>query len=55
MLVSVHPDVARLAWRYGRVHHHVDYRPFRARVLTLRKGFVLPEAPNNYGMSLRLR
>ena len=55
MLVRVHPDVARLAWRYGRVHHHVDYRPFRARALTLRKGFVLPEAPNNYGMSLRLR
>lgn len=53
MLVRVHPDVARLAWRYGRVHHHVDYRPFKARQLVLRKGILLPESPNNYGMSLR--
>lgn len=54
MLVRVHPDVARLAWRYGRVHHHVDYRRFRERRLILRKSIVLAEAPNNYGMSLRV-
>lgn len=53
MLARVHPDVARLTWRYGRVHHHVDYRPFKARPLVLRKGIRLPEVPNNYGMSLR--
>ena len=53
MLVWVHPDVARLAWRFGRVHHYVDYRRFRGRKLILRKGIVLAEAPNNYGMSLR--
>lgn len=53
MLVKVHPDVARLAWRYGRVHHYVNYRPFRGRRLILRKGFVLPTGTNNYGMSLR--
>lgn len=52
MLANVHPDVARVAWRYGRVHHHVNYRPFKANKLILRKGIVLPEAPNNYGMSL---
>lgn len=33
MLVNLHPDVARLAWRYGRAHHHVDYRPFKANRL----------------------
>lgn len=53
MLVRVHPDLARLVWRYGRVHHHVDYRPFKARPLVLREGILLPEASNNYGMSLR--
>lgn len=53
MLVRVHPDVARIVWRYGRVHHHVDYRQFRKQKLVLRKGIVLPEGPNNYGMSLR--
>lgn len=28
MLVDEHPDVARVAWRYGRWHHHVDYKAF---------------------------
>lgn len=28
MLVDQHPDVARLAWRFGRWHHYVDYRQF---------------------------
>lgn len=53
MLVKVHPDVARLAWRFGRVHHYVNYRAIRGRHLILHKGIVLPTAPNNYGMSLR--
>lgn len=53
MLVKVHPDVSRLAWRFNRVHHYVDYRPFKARRLILRKGIVLPKEANNYGMSLR--
>lgn len=29
MLVREHPDVAKLAWRFGRWHHYVDYRRFR--------------------------
>ena len=53
MLVNVHSDVARVAWRYDRVHHHVDYRRFRDQKLMLRKGIVLAEVPNNYGMTLR--
>lgn len=53
MLADVHPDVARVAWRYGRVHHQVNYRPFKQQRLILRKGIVLPQEPNEYGMSLR--
>ena len=53
MLVRVHRDVARLAWRYGRVHHHVDYRRFRDQKLMLRNGIVLADSSNNYGMTLR--
>jgi len=26
MLVDVHPDVAEMKWKFGRVHHEVDYR-----------------------------
>jgi hypothetical protein len=52
MLVKIHSDVARLAWKFGRVHHQVNYRPFRENTLVLRKGIVLPTAPNNYDMTL---
>ncbi len=52
MLVNVHPDVARLSWRFGRVHHHVNYRPFKTRPMILRNGLVLPTEPNEYGMKL---
>ena len=53
MLMHVHSDVARIALKYDRVHHHVDYRRFRDQKLMLRKGIVLAEVPNNYGMTLR--
>ena len=29
MLEKVHPDVAKVVWRYGRYHHDVNYRPFK--------------------------
>jgi len=31
MLVDMHPDVARVVWRYGRWHHYVDYTVFQKR------------------------
>lgn len=52
MLVDAHPDVARVVWRYGRVHHFVDYRPFKKNKLQLRDGLVLPKGNNNYNMKL---
>lgn len=36
MLVDQHPDVARLTFKWGRWHHHVDYRPFANQRLLLR-------------------
>jgi hypothetical protein len=52
MLANMHPDVARVVWRYGRVHHYVDYRPFRNNKLKYKKDIVIPEGVNNYGMKL---
>lgn len=52
MQVNVHPDVSRLTWRFGRVHHHVDYRPFKRNKLKLKPG-VKAEGVNNYGMVLK--
>jgi hypothetical protein len=55
MLARVYPNVARVAWRFGRIHHYVDYRPFKGNTPRLRPGVVIPDEPNNYGMVLRKR
>lgn len=52
MIEDLHPDVARVAWRFGRWHHHVDYRPFKNQKLILRPDFVPPQEPNEYSMRL---
>jgi hypothetical protein len=52
MLVDMHPDVARLVWRYGRWHHFVDYTPFKVNAMKLKSGVTLPSGTNNYGMEL---
>lgn len=55
MLVQLHPDVARLVWRFGRVHHHVDYRPFKRNVLVRRPGVAVPDGVDDYGMVFQRR
>ena len=52
MLVRLHPDVARLTWKFGRWHHQVDYGPFRANKLVRAPEAEISEGPNNYGMRL---
>lgn len=53
MLVDLHPDVARLAWKFGRWHHHVDYRGFRRNELRRKPDVVIPRQVNNFGMVIR--
>ena len=50
MLVRMHPDVARMVWRYKRWHHYVDYSPFKKNELRYKKDMVLPRESNEYGM-----
>lgn len=52
MLADMHPDVARVVWRYGRWHHFVDYTPFKKNKLRLKNGVVLENGTNNYDMRL---
>lgn len=54
MLVAMHPDVAKLAWRFGREHHHVDYGPFKANALVRRAGVEPREGTDDYGMRLKV-
>ena len=55
MLVRMHPDVARLSWRFGRAHHTVDYKPFRRNRLSLRDGASIPPGVDEYGMEFEYR
>ena len=52
MLVDMHPDVAKMVWRYGRWHHHVNYDPFKKNKLAFKEGIEVPKGVNNYGMKL---
>ena len=52
MQVAMHPDVSRLVWKFGRWHHHVDYRPFKKNKLIRKEGIEIPQGVNNYGMEL---
>jgi hypothetical protein len=52
MLADMHPDVARVVWRYGRWHHHVNYNPFKKNKLKLKDNLNLPKKVNTYGMIL---
>jgi len=54
MLKAMHPDVTRLVFRYGRMHHHVDYKRFKQQ-LVRRPGVVIPPDIDEYGMVLHAR
>lgn len=52
MLEELHPDVAKVVWKFNRWHHHVDYKPFKSNKLILKENINLPTGVNNYGMKL---
>jgi hypothetical protein len=54
-LRAQHPDVVRVYKRFGRYQHHVDYSGFKNNQLKLRRGVVVPEGVNNFGLVLRPR
>lgn len=53
MLERMHPDVAKVVWRFNRWHHYVDYTPFKKNKLIRRSDITIPEGVNNYGMVLK--
>lgn len=52
MLADLHPDVAKVVWRFNRWHHHVDYKPFKKNRLIKCSNVEVPQGINNYGMAL---
>ena len=53
MIEELHPDVAKVVWKFNRWHHHVDYRPFKQNQLIKRNGLVVSQGVNEYGMVLK--
>tara|TARA_R100001163_G_scaffold62444_1_gene53239 strand:- start:577 stop:1443 length:867 start_codon:yes stop_codon:yes gene_type:complete len=53
MQVKVHPDVSKIVWRFGRVHHYVDYSKFKVNRLIKKKGLKIKKGVDNYGMKLK--
>jgi len=52
MLADMHPDVAKVVWKFNRWHHHVDYRAFKKNRLRFKPNLNIPDVVNNYGMKL---
>jgi len=52
MLADLHPDVAKVVWRFNRWHHHVDYRAFKQNKLKRIENIFIPDEINNFGMKL---
>jgi hypothetical protein len=55
MQVRVHPDVSKIVYRFGRIHHLVDYSQFKANMLRRKQGVKVNAGVNNYGMTLRVK
>lgn len=51
MLEDMHPDVAKVVWKFNRWHHHVNYKIFSGNALK-RKLECDGLVTNNYGMTL---
>jgi|TARA_R110000796_G_scaffold27504_1_gene75796 hypothetical protein len=53
MLVKLHGDISRIVHKFGRVHHHVDYRSFKVNRLIKKENIVINQKVDNYGITLR--
>lgn len=52
MLQDLHPDVAKVVFKFNRWHHHVDYSPFKGnRLVKVVDTSKMPKI-NNYGLYL---
>ena len=51
-LRKMHPDVVKVTRKFGRWHHHVDYRPFKGNKLIKKDNAIQYTGVNNYGMRL---
>lgn len=52
-LARLHPDVTEVVYKYGRIHHYVNYNSFKLNNPKLKENVVIPaEGENEYNMTL---
>ena len=49
----MHADVSRLKFKFGRIHHEVDYRKFNHNRPKLKKGVKIEDGIDDYGIKLK--
>ena len=52
-LQKTFPEIVTVKWRFNRWQHVIDYRPFKNNKLIKKKGIIIPDGINNYGMVLK--
>jgi hypothetical protein len=50
MLVDLHPDVAKVSWKFNRWHHNVDYSRFKRTPLRRKQGVSVRDGVDDFGM-----
>jgi len=53
MQVKVYPDYSRIVKKYGRIHHYVDYNPFKKNRLIRNEDAVIPKK-SQHEMKLKI-
>jgi len=53
-LAKQHPDVVKVTKKFGRWHHHVNYRPFKKNKLIRKQGIEIIDKINEYEMILKI-
>lgn len=53
MLAKVYPQYCKVVHKYSRIHHEVNYKPFKNQKLIRKEDLHLPAVSNEYGMKLK--
>jgi len=53
MLANVYPQYCKVVRKFSRIHHEVNYRPFKTQKLIRRDDIKISTEPNEYGMKLK--
>lgn len=52
MLYDVYPQYTKIVHKFSRIHHHVDYTPFKKNLLIRDPSVLVAEQPNEFDMIL---